>query len=434
MLVIHNQFEKYVIRNTYDDLLKNIQTVESLFPLLVDEIEERNTEGLLPLASSRGNLRLFDQDFNKLFNFKSEYPELSYEILSQIKSKGQYEYRIKEIQGLGKVLKTKKDKSYYLISETLTDYRPVTSLSKLIVISLLLLAGAVAAGSWYFANQSLQPLQKINRDIKEILPSDLSKRLPDTKSGNELSEIVKTFNSLLNKIESAFMSEQNYMANVSHELKNPLTSIQSQLQYTLNKSRNIDEYKQVLNSIKDDVTGLTYTIEKLLQLARINSASNQITMEWIRLDELIYEAQEQFKNKFPEYHLILNMENLPEEEEGLEIKANKFLLSICILNLLENGGKYSDNHTVTCSLDLGLSFDIKLSIHNKGNLIHESDKEKLFKPFYRGLNMPNIKGSGIGLSLVHAITDIHAIPIEIESNVNEGNKFILHFKSKKSKS
>ena len=133
--------------------------------------------------------------------------------------------------------------------------------------------------------------------------------------------MVTTFNSLLDRIEHAFQMQRGFISNVSHELKNPIATMDAQLQLARNKTRSVEEYDRVLTSLHEDVKEITDTADKLLQLAKIHSGSTHIEFSNVRLDELIYQSRDTLLKTHPTYNITIDIRKLPENEEDLDRKS-----------------------------------------------------------------------------------------------------------------
>ncbi|MEP7268015.1 MAG: HAMP domain-containing sensor histidine kinase [Saprospiraceae bacterium] len=432
MLFVYRQFKKHKEDQFYEALESNARVTAEMVLLNEEELQTvKSGKADLSSAATIVNTSIYNNEYRRIFTLDSLYPIASNKILKSIPADQPQVFSNGDYQGIGLEFISARKNKYYVLSEGKLNYIPLIKLRNILLIGTLLTLIAVALGAWFISDQSMRPIVRINKEINEILPADLSRRLKVHASPDEFSVLVKTFNLLLDRIETAFNSEKSYISNVSHELKNPLTAIQSQIQYALNKDRKSDEYKKILTSVREDTADLSNTVEKLLQLARINSIASPDKMETFRLDELIYDVQDSFTRSFPEFHLELNITDLPPEEEGMEVFGNYSLLKSSCINLLENAGKFSNDHASKWTIDFKDPGGIKMEIQNNGNPIKADDQDKIFRPFYRSQSNIKIKGSGIGLSLVKTIMDLHHIDIKLQSDEINGTRFIFIFPIKK---
>jgi signal transduction histidine kinase len=222
--------------------------------------------------------------------------------------------------------------------------------------------------------------------------------------------------------------QKSFISNVSHELKNPLSIIISQLEVSLDKAeRSKEEYRSTLHSVLDDMRDLSGITEKLLQLARVYSEDTNIPFEEVRLDELMLQTRESLLRMHPEYHIVFDVEGVPESEAELCIKGNESLLRSAFLNLLDNGCKFSPDKRVSVKIFFNAAGNHRVEITDQGPGIPAKDLQLIFQPFYRSSENIHVRGSGIGLSLVESIMKIHRIILDVDSAQGKGTTFRLNF-------
>jgi signal transduction histidine kinase len=222
-----------------------------------------------------------------------------------------------------------------------------------------------------------------------------------------------------------------FLSNVSHELKNPLNVIISQVEVTLDKERTKEEYQGTLNSVLSDVKELNDIGDKLMQLARINAEDATIRFKAIRIDETIWEAKEALLKNHEDYRIQFDVVNLPEKESELFVNANEQLLKTALSNLMDNGCKFSPDKTVRVRLGFSADGTKHIEILDNGPGIPDDELPMVFNAFYRSPRTSLVKGSGIGLSLVESILKLHRIEFNVESKMGEGTAFILKFPAEK---
>jgi K+-sensing histidine kinase KdpD len=218
-----------------------------------------------------------------------------------------------------------------------------------------------------------------------------------------------------------------FISNVSHELKNPISIVLSQVDVLLNqKDRTVDEYRATLTSLRDDVQDIAYITENLLQMAKIKSEGFHLDIQNFQLDEAILECQSKLLRSHPEYSVSFQIEGQPDSQEKLTVEGNEALLKLAFINIMDNCCKYSDDKHVDIrinSTDRGL----ELSFRDKGAGIAKEDMEMIFQPFYRNINTKHVKGYGIGLSLIDAVLQVHKLKLKIESTPKVGSLFAIPF-------
>lgn len=176
--------------------------------------------------------------------------------------------------------------------------RLIWSLSSLF----LLIVGITAISGWFFAGDALQPMQQIDNTLSAIFPNNRDERLAVAKDDDEISRLSATINRLLDRAVESFRLQRMFVANVSHELKNPLTQISSQLEVSLLNRREPEAYRQTIRSVLDDVRELAGLTHELLQLSQVNQddAAGMLT-DIIRLDELVWDIRDEVTALNPRY-------------------------------------------------------------------------------------------------------------------------------------
>ncbi len=302
----------------------------------------------------------------------------------------------------------------------------LSNLRQVMLLLYLMLVFAVGITGWFFAGRALQPISDVISQVNDIYPQDFNKRLKVTNEDDEIGILTITFNQLLNRNEEAFKQQRFFISNVSHELKNPLSKIISQIEVVLLKDREMVDYKKTLNSVLEDIQNLSKLSHTLLELSRLTEENHSFLFSSLRLDELLWETKDLLKKNTPEYIVSVSFENVIDAETEFSILGNPYLLRIALFNLLENGCKFSTNLTTKVKIRLQQN-NIVIDFSNISQGISEIDSSMIFQPFFRSNNTATIKGYGIGLSLVEKIAKLHGGSIKLTSNKAENTIFSLSF-------
>jgi signal transduction histidine kinase len=305
--------------------------------------------------------------------------------------------------------------------ETLQQLR-----SLLLGLGLVLIAFVTLVG-WIYAGRALSPIQKVIRQIEKLSSTDLSRRVDTHHTQDEIGTLITIFNNLLARLESAFTLQKTFVANVSHELKNPLTKITTQLEVITLKKRNSDEYLAVIQSVLDDVRELNHLSNSLLDLATLNDDQRSYTMSKVRLDEVLWDVRDKVLSVNKRFEVDFAMPSMPESETQLIMIGNPYLLRTAFINLVENACKFSSENRAEIALLLSED-GISIRILNRGAGIPKTAIAKVFQPFYRANPTSAVKGYGIGLPLAEKIIAIHKGTIEMESIPNESTVVTVNFK------
>jgi heavy metal sensor kinase len=309
-----------------------------------------------------------------------------------------------------------------IIGRFTNEIENVLARLKMILIStgvlVMILAGI---GGFFYADSSLKPVEKIINTAKNIEENNLNERIK-VNSQDELGRLVSTLNQMISRLEKAFEQQKQFTADVSHDLRTPLSIIQAESSLSLKKDRSIEEYKKSLELILEETSYMSEIIDKLLFLARSDNKTQFYNFTKTNLKSLLEEV---IKKVSPLYHnkgLTLQVAKLEE----LNIRADKDKLKEALINILDNSLKYTDEGKVTIS-SVKIGNFAKISIEDTGRGIPKGDLHRIFDRFYRGdkARTSSEKSTGLGLAIVKEIVNAHDGRIEVESEVGKGTVFSL---------
>lgn len=301
-------------------------------------------------------------------------------------------------------------------------------LARTLIIALLGGVALIVMVGVIFSAQLVKPINRLIEEVNEISASNFSNRIYSGKSQDELSRLAETFNKLLNRLQESFNIQRRFISNASHELSTPLTSISSQLQVTLQKDRDNEEYKKVLYSIQEDVEQMRKLTKSLLEIAK-TGYEGSIELTEVRIDEVMFRVIADVKKLNSLYEIELDFGEFPEDEKECMVFGNPDLLYSAIKNIAENGCKYSPDKTSRVALAFR-NKQVIIEIKNHGDIIAEEEIEQIFQPFYRASHTSNIKGFGLGLALSRRIVALHKGNILVQSDIKTGTTFTITFPSR----
>ena len=253
---------------------------------------------------------------------------------------------------------------------------------------------------------------------------NLNLRISTEGVKDELKDLVYTINEMMDRLEESYISEQQFISDASHELRTPLTAITGQLEVALMSGRSEDYYRNKMISVLEDIRKLTTISNQLLSLAQASTDVSSIDIRPVRIDELIWQAEKEIVRINISYKVIVNFINIPDNAEGMIISGNEQLIKLAFTNLIENGCKFSDNQKVLLEISFNTNH-VLIDFINTGSEILNEDISLIFEPFYRGKNALNVKGYGIGLSIVEKIINLHKGKILVSSSIKSGTKFTV---------
>ncbi len=235
-----------------------------------------------------------------------------------------------------------KIKNYWVVisAKDVYEREALNNLRDILIILSVVALLFIAYLSWFMADRALSPIARMSRQLDMIFPGNLSKRLAYPNKEDEIGFIARTINQLLQRVESSINSQRMFVANISHELKNPLTKIFTQIEILEMKYKHHPEFYQQIMSLRSDTLMLNELTHALLQLASISSSDKDLPVKDCRIDELLLEGVAEFKRWNPSCTVLLNLNDMPENEEALVHAVNEEALKIVFKNLLDNACKW----------------------------------------------------------------------------------------------
>ena len=317
-------------------------------------------------------------------------------------------------------------KGYLLVAMSIEDSKMVLyNLLKILIFAYPLILLILFVIARLIAGRSIKPISTIINTSNVITKDNLKSRIPLPQNRDELYVLSQTINNLLNRIESTIEREKQFTSDASHELRTPLTVIKGTLEVLIRKPRDENEYRNKINFCINEVDRLNHLVNQLLLLARFEDQKQSIKIENTHLNALILDSISRFSNKISLKKIRISSQFNKE----YYLQSDGYLLTIIINNLISNAIKYSkDNSNIIIEIkeDNGT---LECLITDFGIGIPAKDLEKIFDQFYRSKSteQSDIKGSGLGLSIVKRLCMLLNINIKITSEETIGTTVILRF-------
>ena len=343
-----------------------------------------------------------------------------YDLIERVRLHEIIYFKQGDYEVIGTLYEAKLDR--FVVIAAATDVEGFQFLNKLGIIliivffvSLLILSFA----GWIYSGRALKPISDVIKDVEDITITKLNQRVSEGNGTDEIGRLAITFNKMLERLETSFIMQKDFISNASHELRTPLTSINGQLEVLMMKDRSSEEYKAAINSVLDDLRSLIDLANRLLLIARTTSEGSIKLNKKIRVDEIIWQAQEETRRYNKEYRINISLDSALTDSEQMIINGDEAMLKVAISNIIDNSCKYSPDHSVDIKIEHS-DKDIAIVFNDKGIGISEEELQKVFEPFYRASNAITYPGTGIGLQLVNQIIKKHNGTIKITSQLGRG--------------
>lgn len=394
---------------------------ETLSASLYEEIREKHLQRL------PGEREFFFDNLPNVDSLSKRGIQLPADFASHVKQQARAEFIV--------------DKIYYVVLPYLHEGKKFTvimsarnesgeqamnDMRKNLFLGVLLTVIVVFVVGLLFSAEIVNPISNIISRVKTISASNLDMRLPEQLGKGEIADLTQTFNDMLDRLETSFETQRNFVNKLSHELRTPLTAIIGEAELALDKERIPGEYQQALAVIAREADQLHHLTTSLLELAQAGNSVNEEFMGHIRLDELVLSVKKLVDFTDPHNHIRINFEELPDDETKITIFGNLNLLKLAITNVVQNACKYSDNGKVTISLRASDKHSI-LVVEDHGIGIPQKELRYIFDPFFRASNTAAYKGYGVGLPLAQKIIRIHRGEIKFTSMEGAGTRAEMRF-------
>lgn len=370
-------------------------------------------------------------------NHRAEFPTAGFiptETIQLMTVPGKADFRNKDAVGVRlatqRVTIASEGKSYVVVVsqslELLTEELEV--LRRILLMTVPLALAMAGLGGWFMARKSLLPIVAMSESARRIGAENLAQRLPVANLRDELGQLASTFNELLERLQTSFAQQRQFMADASHELRTPLSVIRTAAAVTLEQpTRGESEYREVLTMVDRQTARLTRIVDEMFTLARADAGKRELRLSNFYLDELVAETSSAAamlaKRNDVTVEFAANKETLYCGDEEL--------LRQMILNLLDNAIKFTPpggNISVEMSQNDSRHF---ITVKDTGIGIPAETQAHIFERFYRAdqarsrSQQINGGGAGLGLSIARWIAETHGGSLELLHSDHTGSTFVV---------
>lgn len=318
--------------------------------------------------------------------------------------------------------------------------------SEIVRISLVLLPFLVlfaVVGGYLIAGRMLSPVRELSQAASRIEKGgDLKQRIELGEGNDELHQLADSFNGMFARLDAAFEAERQFASDASHELRTPMSVINAQCEFILEKERSAPEYERALRVIQRQSGKMTRLISDMLDFTRLEMRTESYVREAVNLTELVTSVCED---------MALLQENgitlAYEAQEDVVLTGNRELLTRLLMNLISNAYRYGKENGHICvrlyadAQDIpdravpatkkhaaeNIRTGITLSVADDGIGISPEEQKKIFRRFYQADNSRSGQGTGLGLAMAAEIAQFHGGKIEVESELGRGSTFSVKF-------
>ncbi len=298
--------------------------------------------------------------------------------------------------------------------------RSQASLAGLVAIAGVLAALLSMTGGWWLAGRTLRPVAAMTVEAAAIGASDLDRRLPEPTRPDELGMLALTLNGMLERIGDAVKRQRAFVAAASHDLRTPLTALQTELELADRPDAGPDELRAALHAARDDATRLGELAGDLLQLATVSGEGRQLVLTTVDLADLVETVLRRVA-PVAEHAGV----RIRSEVEHRIVRLDRVRIEQALANLLVNAVTYSSSGgkvDIGSASDAGDARVITIEVLDRGPGLPAAEREAIFEPFRRGAGARG-HGAGLGLATVRAAVEAHGGKVTAEDRPGGGCLF-----------
>ena len=277
----------------------------------------------------------------------------------------------------------------------------------------------------YTAGRSIQPVLTVIETASKISNDNMTSRIPVPAVRDELHLLVTTLNELMTRVEHAIEREKRFTADASHELRTPLAVIKGTLEVLIRKPRSADEYISKISFCIAEMNRINHLVDQLLLLTRFESQKKAMDMGTVDLSELTGNILARHQQQIVEKKLSVDLET-----DGPDIVySDPYMTDIILDNIISNAVKYSSGPAGIIIRIATSGEKTHYAVADQGIGIDPNDINRIRDAFYRSapLSHPEVKGSGLGLSIVNRMCEMLGVGFSIHSQLGKGTEVTLSF-------
>lgn len=279
--------------------------------------------------------------------------------------------------------------------------RELDNLRNTLLVSLVLGLLFIFFAAYFYIGFALRPLARLQKAIHEIDVDRLDQHLPVKGDRDEIERLAVSYNAMLERLHAAFDLQRSFVNNASHELRTPLARMNAQVEQALGLQPGSPLLPPVLRTLQNDITAQASLVESLLLLQRLQ-AHIPAQRSPVRVDEALFAALDELRTLHPEAQVAMDIDAAITDHRQLTVAINNLLLRTAVRNLLVNAVCYSPDAGVQVKL-APQEQRLRIIVSNAGPV--PLDPDRVFEPFHRGTHDKEVRGSGLGLSIVQQIVE-----------------------------
>jgi heavy metal sensor kinase len=303
------------------------------------------------------------------------------------------------------------------LAELLAQFRTVFGW-----VALAALVLGVAGGAW-LARRALAPVRQLIGTVENVIATgQMDRRMPVPQTNDEISNLARLFNDMLEKNEMLIRRMREALDNVAHDLRTPLTRLRGVAELALQGEPNAETCRDALLDAMEESDRVLTMLNTLMDISEAETGLMKLDLQPVPLDQVVREVTELFEFVAQEKSITITT----AISANLVVRADRNRLRQVLVNLLDNAIKYSaPGAHVEISAEPSPD-EVVITVRDTGTGIPAGEIPRIWERLYRGDKSRSQRGLGLGLSLVRAIIRAHGGRIEVESTVGKGSSFVIY--------
>lgn len=270
------------------------------------------------------------------------------------------------------------------------------------------------------ANNAWKPIKNLIKAINKVSKGDFSVKLDENLHPHLIKELNKSFNKMVNELNSIETLRNDFVVNVSHEFKTPIAAIEGYTTLLQDNTLTEEERMEYTKIILDSSRQLSSLSGNILKLSKLDTQEIIPDKKYFSLDEQLRQALLLLENQWSKKNIDISM-----DLKSINYYGSEDLLMQVWLNIFSNAIKFTPENGLIVTILKNTDKGVCVSISDNGIGMSEEVKGKIFDKFYQGDNSRNFEGNGLGLTLVKRIVDLCGCSIKVESKLNKGSTFTI---------
>jgi len=422
--------KKTLDRNMEQDLLDGIVEFQMLYQNEGLDGVKREIELEMQFGENQKFFfQLFDKDGTKIYSSDLslwQYLPNNQHLIKQVFSTRKSIFQTINVQGMeyqAKIVHGLIAPDILLhTGESTEDTKDImTSLSSVFISMFLIVIPVAFFIGWLMASRAVKGIKEVSRIAAEIEKGRLDRRVSVSAQGDEISQLVSTFNAMLDRIKVLIFELTEMTDNIAHDLRSPLARIRVISEAALSNEKTPNEFKSAASDTIEECDRLLQMINSALDIAEAEAGVCQPSKQKINISQLVQDACELFETMAERKHIKLTY----HLENNCDIYGNKQNLQRMLANLIDNAIKYTlDNGEVNVALACSEQ-NIEIMVKDTGIGIHKNNQSRVFDRFFRCDQSRTHDGCGLGLSYSRAVARSHNGDINLVNNMGGGSCFTI---------